>query len=70
MSDIIIRVAARGDGVTANGRHAAFAAPGDTLSEDAASRLARITRHRHAAIFRAVAGASSSIWTMKAMPDS
>lgn len=34
MSDIIIRVAARGDGVTANGRHAAFAAPGDTLAED------------------------------------
>ncbi|WP_343525556.1 class I SAM-dependent RNA methyltransferase [Sphingomonas sp.] len=34
MSDIIIRVAARGDGVTENGRHAAFAAPGDTLSTD------------------------------------
>lgn len=34
MSDTIIRVAARGDGVTANGRHAAFAAPGDTLSPD------------------------------------
>lgn len=34
MSDIIIRVAARGDGVTENGRHAAFAAPGDTLSAD------------------------------------
>ena len=34
MSDTIIRVAARGDGVTANGRHAAFAAPGDTLSAD------------------------------------
>ena len=36
MSDIIIRVAARGDGVTENGRHAAFAAPGDTLSADGA----------------------------------
>ena len=34
MSDTIIRVAARGDGVTATGRHAAFAAPGDTLSAD------------------------------------
>ena len=29
----IVRVAARGDGVTADGRHAAFAAPGDTLGE-------------------------------------
>jgi 23S rRNA (uracil1939-C5)-methyltransferase len=28
----IIRVAARGDGITADGRHAAFAAPGDTLT--------------------------------------
>jgi len=34
MSDIIIRVAARGDGVTENGRHAAFAAPGDLLEAD------------------------------------
>ncbi|MDO7841277.1 class I SAM-dependent RNA methyltransferase [Sphingomonas immobilis] len=31
MSDTIVRVAARGEGVTADGRHAAFAAPGDTL---------------------------------------
>lgn len=30
----IIRVAARGDGVTADGRHAAFAAPGDMLNAD------------------------------------
>ena len=30
---LIVRVAARGDGVTANGRHAALAAPGDTLTE-------------------------------------
>ncbi|MHA6723096.1 class I SAM-dependent RNA methyltransferase [Sphingomonas sp. RS2018] len=30
----ILRVAARGDGVTATGRHAAFAAPGDTLDAD------------------------------------
>jgi len=29
----IIRVAARGDGMTADGRHAALAAPGDTLTE-------------------------------------
>lgn len=34
MSDLIIRVAARGDGVTADGRHAAFAAPGDTLTPE------------------------------------
>lgn len=30
----IVRIAARGDGVTADGRHAAFAAPGDTLNPD------------------------------------
>ena len=30
----ILRVAARGDGVAADGRHAAFAAPGDTLTAD------------------------------------
>ncbi len=29
----IVRVAARGDGVAEDGRHAAFAAPGDTLTE-------------------------------------
>ena len=29
---LIVRVAARGDGVTADGRHAALAAPGDTLT--------------------------------------
>ena len=33
-SDTILRVAARGDGVTADGRHAAFAAPGDSLHAD------------------------------------
>ena len=32
--DTIVRVAARGDGVTANGRHAAFAAPGDLLGPE------------------------------------
>ncbi|MEG3180334.1 class I SAM-dependent RNA methyltransferase [Sphingomonas sp. LT1P40] len=32
--DTIVRVAARGDGVTADGRHAAFAAPGDRLAAD------------------------------------
>ncbi|WCM28966.1 class I SAM-dependent RNA methyltransferase [Sphingomonas sp. QA11] len=36
MSDTIVRVAARGDGITANGRHAALAAPGDMLTEEGA----------------------------------
>ncbi len=36
MSDLIVRVAARGEGVTADGRHAAFAAPGDTLTPEGA----------------------------------
>ncbi|MEO5972231.1 MAG: class I SAM-dependent RNA methyltransferase [Sphingomicrobium sp.] len=30
----IVRIAARGDGVTESGRHAAFAVPGDTLHDD------------------------------------
>ena len=34
MSDVIVRIAARGDGVTASGRHAALAAPGDLLHDD------------------------------------
>ena len=32
--DTIIRIAARGDGVTADGRYAALAAPGDLLRAD------------------------------------
>ena len=34
MSEPIVRIAARGDGVTASGRHVAFAVPGDTLRDD------------------------------------
>ena len=34
MSEAIVRIAARGDGVTASGRHIAFAVPGDTLLDD------------------------------------
>ena len=34
MSEPIVRIAARGDGVTASGRHVAFAAPGDVLLDD------------------------------------
>jgi 23S rRNA (uracil1939-C5)-methyltransferase len=34
MREPIVRIAARGDGVTASGRHVAFAAPGDALLDD------------------------------------
>ncbi|UUR08542.1 class I SAM-dependent RNA methyltransferase [Sphingomonas glaciei] len=34
MSEVVVRIAARGDGVTASGRHVAFAAPGDVVAED------------------------------------
>ncbi|MDP9424433.1 MAG: class I SAM-dependent RNA methyltransferase [Pseudomonadota bacterium] len=34
MSEPIVRIAARGDGVTAAGRHVAFAVPGDMLLDD------------------------------------
>ena len=34
MSESIVRIAARGDGVTATGRHVAFAVPGDVLLAD------------------------------------
>ena len=34
MNDTILRIAGRGDGVTGDGRHAPFAAPGDTLTAD------------------------------------
>ena len=36
MNDIIVRIAARGDGVTANGRHVPFAVPGDAVLDDGA----------------------------------
>lgn len=34
MSETVVRIAARGDGVTASGRHIAVAAPGDAVAED------------------------------------
>ncbi|MEO6582113.1 MAG: class I SAM-dependent RNA methyltransferase [Sphingomicrobium sp.] len=34
MSDTIVRIAARGEGVTESGRHIPFAVPGDTLSDN------------------------------------
>jgi 23S rRNA (uracil1939-C5)-methyltransferase len=42
-NDLIIRVAARGDGVTADGRYVAYAAPGDHI--DAAGGLVHGDRH-------------------------
>ena len=34
MAEAVVRIAARGDGVTASGKHVAFGVPGDTLLED------------------------------------
>ena len=34
MSETIVRIAARGDGVTESGRHVPMAAPGDTVADD------------------------------------
>ena len=36
VSEVIVRIAARGDGVTASGRHVPFGVPGDTLLDDGA----------------------------------
>ena len=36
MNEAIVRIAARGDGVTASGRHVAFGVPGDQLLDDGA----------------------------------
>jgi len=36
LSDPVVRIAARGDGVTAGGRHVAFAVPGDAVLDDGA----------------------------------
>ena len=36
MNELIVRIAARGDGVTANGRHVPFGVPGDALLDDGA----------------------------------
>jgi 23S rRNA (uracil1939-C5)-methyltransferase len=38
MSETIVRIAARGDGVTENGRHVPFAVPGDVLLDDGTLR--------------------------------
>ena len=36
MNELVVRIAARGDGVTASGRHIAFGVPGDALLDDGA----------------------------------
>lgn len=36
MNELVVRIAARGDGVTANGRHVPFGVPGDAVLEDGA----------------------------------
>ncbi|HEY8593442.1 MAG TPA: class I SAM-dependent RNA methyltransferase [Sphingomicrobium sp.] len=36
MNELVVRIAARGDGVTSSGRHVAFGVPGDALLEDGA----------------------------------
>ena len=36
MNELIVRIAARGDGVTSAGKHVAFAVPGDALLDDGA----------------------------------
>jgi len=36
VSDLVVRIAARGDGVTASGRHVPFGVPGDKLLDDGA----------------------------------
>jgi 23S rRNA (uracil1939-C5)-methyltransferase len=45
VSEPIVRIAARGDGVTASGRHAPFAAPGDLLLEPGLDHQAPPCRH-------------------------
>src|SRR6201991_1733232 len=36
MSELVVRIAARGDGVTESGRHVPFGVPGDALLDDGA----------------------------------
>ncbi|QNM83391.1 class I SAM-dependent RNA methyltransferase [Sphingomonas sabuli] len=45
MSELVVRIAARGDGVTASGRHVPFGIPGDAVLEDGA--LAFGKHHQH-----------------------
>ncbi len=62
MSEPIVRIAARGDGVTAGGRHIAFrGARRHAARRRHAGARARAIRRRHAAISRNAAAASCSI---------
>ncbi len=61
MSEPIVRIAARGDGVTASGRHVPFAVPATCCSTTERSSPGQATRFRHAAISPNAAGASFSI---------
>src|SRR4029078_2887861 len=36
MNELVVRIAARGDGVTASGRHVPFGVPGDAVLDDGA----------------------------------
>ena len=61
MAEQIVRIAARGDGVTASGKHVAFGVPGDTLLDD--GTLVIGPHHQVTAmpsLSRNAAGASSS----------
>jgi hydroxyethylthiazole kinase-like uncharacterized protein yjeF len=70
VSEEIVRLAGRGDGVTASGRFFPLVAPGDLVDEKAQSLPARTARCRHAAISPNAAAASSSMSTMRPMPIS
>ena len=64
----IVRLAARGDGVTESGRFVPMTAPGDLVAADGASRPGRTIRSRPAAISPSAAAASSSMSTTRPMP--
>ena len=62
MSEPIVRIAARGEGVTASGRHVAFAVPGDMLARRRDDRRpVPATSSRHAVTFPNAAAASCSM---------
>ncbi len=61
MTEQVVRIAARGDGVTASGRHVPFGVPGDTLLDDGTIALVLITSNRHAVTFPNAVDANSSM---------
>jgi ADP-dependent NAD(P)H-hydrate dehydratase / NAD(P)H-hydrate epimerase len=52
VNELIVRIAARGDGVTASGRHVPFSVPGDAVLDDGALAFGPIIRSRRAGISR------------------